>query len=196
MITIGLTGGVATGKSTVGKLLSGKGIEVISSDELAHLAMMPGNTGYHEIVSEFGHKILMTDGKINRKLLGEIVFKDETARKRLEQIIHPQVISAIKQGIERSSKQGEKLIVVEIPLLFEVGLTEIFDYIWVVSSTQERQLHRIFERDGLTEAEAKKRIKVQLPLKDKEARADAVIFNNNGLDCLEKQVSNLLETLE
>lgn len=196
MITIGLTGGVATGKSTVGKILAQKGIEVISSDKLAHLAMRPGESVYYKILTEFGRQILLPDGKINRQLLGGIVFKDEAARNRLEQIIHPIVISGIQQGIERCSKDGIKIVVVEVPLLFEVGLTELFDYIWVVSATLESQLQRLFERDQLTEAEAKQRIAAQLPLEEKEKRADAVIKNNNGLDSLEKQVSTLLRTLE
>lgn len=196
MITIGLTGGIATGKSTVGKLLRQKGIEVISSDELAHRAMMPGEPGYYKIVTEFGREILLSGGEINRQLLGEIVFKDDTARKRLEQIVHPTVINGIRQELEHCSKQEIKLAVVEVPLLFEVGLTELFDYIWVVSSTFERQLQRILERDELTEAQARERIAAQMPLKEKEKKADVVIENNNGLDSLEEQVSILLKTLE
>lgn len=193
MIKIGLTGGMATGKSTVGMLLRQKGIPVISSDELAHQAMAPDGAVYHKIVSEFGPGILMADGKINRRFLGEIVFKDDVARKKLEQIVHPFVINGIRESIELYSKQGAKIVVVEVPLLFEVGLTDLFDQIWVVSSTLERQVQRIRIRDGLTEEEAKKRIAAQLPLEEKEKRADAVIKNNSGLDFLEKQVSILLE---
>ena len=196
MITIGLTGGIATGKSTVGKLLRHKGIEVISSDELAHRAIMPGESGYDKIVTEFGREIILPDGEIDRRLLGEIVFKNDNARKRLEQIVHPIVINGIQQDLKRCSKRGIKLAVVEVPLLFEVGLTELFDYIWVVSSTLERQLQRLLERDRLTEAQARERITTQLSLKEKERRADVVIENNNGLDSLEKQVSILLKTLE
>lgn len=196
MIKIGLTGGIATGKSTVGRILRQKGIIVISSDELAHQAMLPGSATYQLIVAEFSPKILTTDGEINRRLLGEIVFKDEAARKKLEQIVHPFVINGIRKSLELYSKQGVRIVVVEIPLLFEVGLTDLFDQIWVVSSTFESQLQRIHERDGLTEEEAKKRIAAQLPLKEKEKRADVVIKNDSNLDSLEKQVVALLRTLE
>lgn len=196
MIKIGLTGGIATGKSTVGRILRQKGIIVISSDELAHQAMLPGSAMYQRIVAEFSPKILTTDGEINRRLLGEIVFKDEAARKKLEQIVHPFVINGIRKSLELYSKQGVRIVVVEIPLLFEVGLTDLFDQIWVVSSTLESQLQRIQERDGLTKEEAKKRIATQLPLKEKEKRADVVIMNDRGLDSLEKQVVALLRTLE
>lgn len=196
MIKIGLTGGIATGKSTVGRILRQKGIIVISSDELAHQAMLPGSATYQLIVAEFSPKILTSDGEINRRLLGEIVFKDEAARKKLEQIVHPFVINGIRKSLEFYSKQGVRIVVVEIPLLFEVGLTDLFDQIWVVSSTFESQLQRIHERDGLTEEEAKKRIAAQLPLKEKEKRADVVIKNDSNLDSLEKQVVALLRTLE
>jgi dephospho-CoA kinase len=196
MIKIGLTGGIATGKSTVGRILRQKGIIVISSDKLAHQAMLPGSATYQRIVAEFSPKILTSDGEINRKLLGEIVFKDEAARKRLEQIVHPFVINGIRQSLELYSKQGVRIVVVEIPLLFEVGWMDLFDQIWVVSSTFESQLQRIQKRDSLTEEEAKKRIAAQLPLKEKEKRADVVIKNEHDLDSLEKQVVALLRTLE
>lgn len=196
MIKIGLTGGIATGKSTVGRILRQKGIIVISSDELAHRAMNPGSATYQRIVAEFSPKILTIDGEINRRLLGEIVFKDKVARKKLEQIVHPFVIKGIRESFELYSKQGVRIAVVEIPLLFEVGWMDLFDQIWVVSSTYESQLQRIHERDGLTEEEAKKRIATQLPLKEKEKRADVVITNDNNLDSLKKQVFTLLRTLE
>lgn len=196
MIAIGLTGGIATGKSTVGGILRRKGIEVVSADELAHQALLPGGGSYNSVVKEFGREILLPDGKINRKLLGEIVFKDDAARRRLEQLTHPVIIEAIKQRLESGARSGNKIIVVETPLLFEVGLYDLFDYIWVVSTTRERQLERICKRDRLTEAEAERRIAAQLPLEEKERKADAVIYNNNGLEALEKQVVDLLKTLE
>ncbi len=197
MITIGLTGGVATGKSTVAKILKEKRIEVINSDELAHLAMAPEGPAYDKILSEFGPAILSSDRKINRRQLGEIVFKDEAARKRLEGIVHPIVIKGIRQALDGYAKGGTRMVVVEVPLLFEAGLMDLFDHIWVVSSPYERQLQRLLERDRLTEVEAKERIEAQLPLEEKKKRADAVIENNNnGLDSLEKQVSTLLRTLE
>lgn len=196
MITVGLTGGIATGKSTVAKVLRQKGIAVISSDELAHQAIEPGGPAYEQVIAGFGSAVLTPDGKINRRLLGEIVFQDQAARKRLEGIVHPVVIKGIRQELERYSKDGAQIVVVEVPLLFEVGLEDLFDYVWVVSASHEHQLQRILERDRLTEVEARERIAAQMSLEEKEKRADAVIKNDNGLDSLEKQVSTLLRTLE
>lgn len=196
MITVGLTGGIATGKSTVAKVLRQKGIAVISSDELAHQAIEPGGPAYERVIAGFGSAVLSPDGKINRRLLGEMVFKDQAARKRLEGIVHPIVIEGIRQELERYSKDGAQIVVVEVPLLFEVGLEDLFDYVWVVSASYEHQLQRVLERDRLTEVEARERIAAQMSLEEKEKRADAVIKNDNALDSLEKQVSTLLRTLE
>lgn len=196
MIAVGLTGGVATGKSTVAKVMRQKGIAVINSDELAHQAIEPGGPAYEQVVADFGSEVLLPDGKINRRLLGEIVFGDQAARKRLEGIVHPIVIEGIRQELEHYSKDGAQIVVVEVPLLFEVGLMNLFDYVWVVSASYEHQLRRILERDRLTEVKAKERIAAQMSLEDKKKRADAVITNDNGLDSLEKQVSTLLRTLE
>jgi dephospho-CoA kinase len=196
MIVIGLTGGIATGKSSVAKILHRQGVAVISSDELAHQAIAPGGPAYAQTTAEFGPEVLSSDGKINRRLLGEKVFKDRAARERLEEIIHPIVIKEIQKQLKRYSESGAQIVVVEAPLLFEVGLTELFDYIWVVSASYERQLQRLMKRDRLTEIEAKQRIAAQMSLAEKEKRADAVIINNNGLDSLEGQVSTLIRTLE
>jgi dephospho-CoA kinase len=196
MIAIGLTGGVATGKSTVAKLLQVKGIAVVNSDELAHQAMAPGEPAYDQIITDFGPGVLSPERKINRRLLGEIVFKDRDARKRLEEIVHPIVIKWIRQELERLARDGAPIVVVEVPLLFEAGLMDMFDYIWVVSSSYERQLQRLQERDRLTEVAAKERIAAQMSLAEKEKRADAVIRNDGGLDSLEEQLSTLLRTLE
>lgn len=196
MIKIGLTGGVATGKSTVAKILKEKGTEIISSDELAHKAMAPGGPAYDGVISQFGPEILLSDGKIDRRLLGEIVFKDESARKRLESIIHPIVLKGIIEGFEDYSKQRAKIVIVEVPLLFEVGWMDLFDYIWVIYSPYERQLERLIQRDHLSEIQAKERIASQMPLEEKKKRADVVIQNDNDLGSLEKQVITLLKTME
>ncbi|MGE5604412.1 MAG: dephospho-CoA kinase [Bacteroidota bacterium] len=196
MIAIGLTGGVATGKSTVAKLLHEKGIAIVSSDELAHQAMAPGGPAYDRIITEFGSKVVLPDGKINRRLLGEIVFKDQAARKSLEGIVHPIVIRGIREELESHSRSGAQIVVVEVPLLFEAGLMDLFDYVWVVSSSYKRQLQRLQERDRLTKDEAEERIAAQMSLSEKEKRADAVIKNDDGLDSLEEQLSTLLRTLE
>jgi dephospho-CoA kinase len=194
--TIGLTGGIACGKSCVTKILTKHGIKVISADELARQAIEPDTTAYVEVLKEFGNNIIRKDGQIDRQKLGEIVFEDHQARKQLENIIHPVVITEIKDQIKLWEKNGLNLLVVEVPLIFEVGITDLFDQVWVVSASLEKQLQRIQTRDQLTIEDAKRRISAQLPLASKEAKADVVIYNNKGLSDLEEQVQLLIKTVE
>ncbi len=196
MITIGLTGGIATGKSTVSKLLREQGIPVLSADELAHQAIAPGADGFHQVVSHFGARVLNPAGAIDRKVLGEIVFDDPESRRSLEQIIHPRVIAAIEVKQQVAAATGVNIFVVEVPLLFEVGLTGLFDRIWVVSMKPELQKQRLMERSQLTAAEAEQRIAAQLPLSVKEGKADLVIYNNKGFSELQREVIEALKTLE
>jgi dephospho-CoA kinase len=195
MVTIGLTGGIATGKSTVGAILKELKVPLIDSDELAHQAMEPGAPGYSEIIRRFGVGIVGENGWIDRKQLGRIVFDDPAARNDLEQIIHPRVIAAIKRSLEEYRMAGQTLAVVEIPLLFEVGLTDLVDRIWVVSVSPEIQLQRLIERGGLSEAEARLRISAQLPLELKEGKADVVIYNNKGVSDLRSEVVKILNSM-
>jgi dephospho-CoA kinase len=163
IITIGLTGGIACGKSSVLKIIAKYGVKIISADELAHRALELDNPGYQNVINEFGYSIINENGQIDRKKLGAIVFTDNQARKRLESIIHPIVISEIKEQILFWRSQGLKILVVEVPLLFEVGMADLFDQVWVVSATFEEQLQRLQTRDHLSAEEACGRIKAQLP---------------------------------
>lgn len=195
MLSIGLTGGIATGKSSVAEILRQKGIPVLSADDLAHQALDPEAAAFPLVVAEFGKGILDPDGNIDRQRLGRIVFKDSEARRRLEAIIHPVVIDEIQTELIRAGERGIKLMVVEVPLLFEAGMEDQFDYVWVVSAPARLQLQRLQERDGLSKAEAQERINSQWPLGLKEAKADAVIQNSGNLQDLEIQVSRLLQDL-
>jgi dephospho-CoA kinase len=194
--TIGLTGGIASGKSSVAQILKRKDITVINADDISHQAIEPGNQAYFEVVKEFGAAILEVGGKIDRKKLGKIVFSNNQARQKLESIIHPVVIQTIREWITRSQKNGLKLLVVEVPLLFEVGIEDLFDLIWVVSISSLEQFRRLQERDGLSGEEANRRMAVQLPMAFKESKADVVIYNNQGLTELENQVIQLLKIVE
>lgn len=195
MVVIGLTGGIATGKSTVAEIIKQFGIDVISSDDLVHHLMKQGQPVYQQIILEFGEKIIDKSGNIDRKLLGEIVFADAELRRKLEAIVHPAVIQDIQRKIEAHRLIGTKLFVIEVPLLFEAGLKKMFDLIWVVSTTREQQMGRLQERNHLTELEAENRISAQLPLKLKEEKADAVIFNQQDTEYLKRRLKELLMNL-
>lgn len=193
---IGLTGGIACGKSSVSKLLDQNGIKVINADELAHRAIEPDGPAYSAVVKEFGCGIVKEDGHIDRRKLGEIVFRDRDARKRLESFVHPVVMAEIKQAIQQAKEAGPGILVIEIQLLFEVGWEDLFDQIWVVSASIEEQLKRLQERDQLTKEKAMMRIAAQLPLSRKVDKADVVIDNSKGFSDLEAQVLHLIKTVE
>lgn len=196
IISIGLTGGIATGKSAVCQILAELGIPVIDADRLAHQAMEPGAIGYRSVLERFGRSILGPDGKIDRQALGAIVFADAQARRDLEGIIHPLVIEAIRERIRAAREAGERVLVVEVPLLFEVDLAGMFDRVWVVSSGDAIQRERLASRNHFSAAEAERRIAAQIPLPDKEGKADRVIYNNKGFSELKGEVLEALQSLE
>ena len=195
MKTIGLTGGIATGKSTVGSILRELGIPVYSADQLAHDAIRKGTPLYHQILAEWGQELLREDGEIDRKQLGKIVFADAAERRKLEGMIHPVVIAEIQRMISEGKQRGEPVLVFEVPLLFEVNLEGLFDLVWVVSLPPEEQLNRLMRRDRLTRAEAIQRVNAQLPLAIKEGKADAVINDQFDLDTVRKQIIKILNSI-
>jgi dephospho-CoA kinase len=194
--TIGITGGIGSGKSSVAGILAKMGFVVISADAVAHAELEKGKDAYAKIVDHFGAAILGPDGQINRRALGKIVFDDSLTRQKLESILHPMVIADIQKQIACFSKSGQKAVFVEVPLLFEVGMERMFDEVWVVSVSPEEQMKRLAERDKLSGRDIRRRISAQLPLAEKETRADRVINNNCGMADLERQVNDLLHTLE
>lgn len=192
MKAIGLTGGIASGKSTVCDILKEQGVSVISADELAHQAICKGTVLYGQIVRQFGPGILAATGEIDRKKLGEIVFADPGLRKKLEQLIHPVVIGEMEKIIETGRSSQIPLMVFEIPLLFETGMESNFDEVWVISVLSATQEERLKKRNNLTAAEVKERIAAQLPLNIKEGKADRIIYNNGGIDETRVQVDRIL----
>ncbi len=195
---IGVTGGIATGKSTVVKILRSLGAKTLSADEIAREVLAIGTPGYYEVVSEFGKEILKVDGEIDRRKLAEIVFSDSERRKRLEEITHPQIIGAIRRQIDEFRNyyiDTDDVLVVEIPLLFEVGLTDIVDLIIVVAAEQETQVNRLTSMIGVSYDEARRRIDAQLPLDAKISGADVVIWNDDSPEKLEREVKRLVGEL-
>lgn len=176
ILRVGLTGGIASGKTTVGNRLSELGAFVIDADMLAHKLMMRGQAAYEPVVSEFGEKILSEDGQISRPALGRIVFGDEASRLRLQSIVHPLVRAESDRLIERhADSSNSRVAVFDAALLVESGLYREFHKLIVTSCSRNTQIRRILARDGLTMDDAEARIDAQQPLSSKLAVADHVI---------------------
>jgi len=189
---IGLTGSIASGKSTVSKMLKKKGFPIVDADEIARLVVEPGSPVLLEISRVFGQWILHADGSLNRAKLGERIFGNIEERQKLNSIIHP----AIRQEMLRQKEQwistGANTVIMDIPLLFESKLQSFVDKIIVVSVTPEIQKERLIARNVLSEEEADKRIRSQLPIEEKELSADAVLFNNGPVEETECQLTEIL----
>lgn len=194
---IGITGGIATGKSTVVAYLRQKGYSVIDSDLLAREVVAPGSEGLDEIQAFFGADIML-DGELNRQRLGEIVFQDETMRHALNDIVHPLVYRAVKERIDYSQ---EAIVFVDSPLLFE-GLEKAesygirYDEVWLIDLDEETQLERLVARNGLSEMEAKNRMKAQWPMEKKRELADVILDNRSSRELLYRQVDAEMKRIE
>ncbi len=192
---IGLTGGIASGKSTVAAILRELGAPIVDADVLARQVVEPGQPAYDDIVREFGRDVLAADGSIDRKLLGARIFGDAAARARLNAITHPRIGAAGQAEIARHVAAGAPVVIYEAALIVENGLWRGLDGLIVVSASPEAQLARTLARDGLDESAARARLAAQLPLADKLAVADHVIDNSGTLDETRAQVAALWKRL-
>ena len=174
---VGLTGGIASGKSAVARIWRDLGITVVDADLLAREAVVPGSVGLERVQSMFGSKVLLPDGSMDRAAIGRLVFSDPQALAALNGIIHPLVAHLAK---ERLSAAPGPYVVYDVPLLVETGGHKTVDKVVVVAAEEALQVARIQKRDGLDETEARQRIASQLPLEDKVVVADYIIRNNNG----------------
>ena len=184
---VALTGGIGSGKSLAGEYFASLGAVVVDSDQLARDVVERGTPGFDEIVSHFGDEILR-DGEINRAALADIVFRDERARKKLEEIIHPAIRASV-EALVRSLPQ-DAIIINQIPLLVETNGAERFDYVIAISTPLELRKSRIRER-GLRESEIEARIAAQVTDSEREAIADFIIFNDADKDSLLRQVEDI-----
>ncbi|MFS0561046.1 dephospho-CoA kinase [Terribacillus sp. 179-K 1B1 HS] len=190
-IVIGLTGGIASGKSTVSELFREYDIPVIDADVVAREVVEPGEPALAAIVEAFGAEILLPDGTLDRPKLGSIIFPDPGKRETLNGIVHPVVRERMTAERDRL-KPLHPAVVLDIPLLFEGNQLHLVDKVVVVSVDFEVQLERLMHRNNLTEQEALDRIASQMPLADKVARADAIIDNNGSKEDTKKQLKQLL----
>jgi dephospho-CoA kinase len=195
MLKVGLTGGIATGKSYVAAKLRARRIPVLDADALAHGVMAPGTEATMAIAARFGADILSPDGSVNRAKLGPIVFADAAARRELEAIIHPAVHRATEAGIRAFELTGEyPMAVVDVPLLFETGGEKKFDRVIVTTCPVALQMQRMLER-GLTEEAARQRLAAQLPADQKTSRADYVIDTSGSFIETDRQIDAVLASL-
>jgi dephospho-CoA kinase len=191
-LIIGLTGGIASGKSTISNMLKDMGITVIDADVEARLAVEKGEPAYQKIIAAFGEEILQLNGDIDRPKLGAVIFFDEEKRQILNGIVHPEVRNRMKQQIEKAIGNHEEVIVLDIPLLFESKLTFMADKTLLVYVDPETQLNRLMERNSLTKEDAAARIQSQMPLAEKVKLAHAVIDNNGTIEESRKQLIEIL----
>lgn len=188
---VGLTGGIATGKSHVRAEFERLGVPTIDADLLARDAVAPGTPGLSRVVERFGPAVIGPDGALNRKKLASIVFSDAQARRDLEAIVHPQVRAATDRWFASLHGSSHAFAVADIPLLYEVGLETRFDAVIVVACDEGTQRRRVVERDGVSDAEARRRIGAQLPIDEKVRRADYVIWTDASLADTTRQVQEV-----
>ncbi len=191
---IGLTGSIGTGKSTVTRYLKSKGLPVIDADVLAKRCLEVGAAGHAEVVETFGVSYLAADGTIDRVKLGERVFSDESARVKLNAIVHPKVRAMMWEAYEALSA-SHPIVFADVPLLIESEMTSIFDSIWVVYATYEQSLKRIVARDGCSTTLAAQKLNAQMSIEDKIAFANTVVYNDTTTDELYEQIDRLLAAL-
>jgi dephospho-CoA kinase len=190
---VGLTGGVASGKSTVSAILAGLGAVVIDADLLAREVVAPGSDGLRELVAEFGPDVLTEDGNLDRAAMGATVFADEAARRRLEAVIHPRVRARAAQ-LEAEARKDD-IVVHDIPLLAETGQGDSFDAVVVVDVPVETQVDRMVRQRGLSREEAEGRVRAQASREQRRAIATYVIDNTGTLENLRDRVTEVFEEL-
>ncbi len=191
MKVIGLTGGIASGKSTVARLLEELGAPVIDADTLAREAVLPGTDSLAAIVARFGNRMLQADGSLDRAALGRTVFALPEARKELEGIIHPEVRRLARLQLQGLKESGAPVAFYMAPLLMEAGADTLCDEIWVVDLDEASQLQRVTARDGMSPDEARQRMEAQMPLAEKAARGDVVVNNRGTVEELAAQLEEL-----
>lgn len=192
MDVYGLTGGIGSGKSAVAELLEQYGIPVVSADELARVVVARGSEGLNDVVTAFGDGVLDERGELDRRKMASIVFNDPAKRQQLESILHPRIRERFEQVLDAIEKSGHQVAVYEVPLLFEKNLQGDMKAVILVTADEAIRIKRVCGRDGVTEAEVRARMAVQLPEEVKRRRADYVLVNDGSADDLRREVEFLL----
>jgi dephospho-CoA kinase len=192
---VGLTGGVSTGKTTILMCLKELGAVVFSADDASHRLTAPGGEALPAIRETFGDAVFLPDGALDRRALGEIVFRDPACRRALEAIIHPAVQRNTLHEIEEAGEEGARIVFMEVPLLYETGMDALCGEVWVAYLDAESQTLRLMNRDRLTREQAEARIQSQMPLEEKAKRADVVIKTDKPVPEVQKEVAHLYRDL-
>ena len=196
MLLIGLTGNIASGKSTVAQLLSERGATIIDSDILARRAVEVDTPAYREIIKRWGNEILASDGTLDRAALRRRVFKDPLQLEELNRLTHPEVMRLRDRLVADARRRGDRMVVCDIPLLFERHLADEFERIVLVDAPRPLRLERLVRERGLGETEAMDMIVAQMPAELKRARADFIIDNDSTLAALERRVDDVWSQLD
>ena len=192
MYTIGLTGGIGTGKSEVLSILHDLGASTVQADLLAHEIYSPGKPAWQDIIHTFGSEILTAEHQINRKKLGEIVFADKNKLSKLNQIVHPRIFEHLKELIEKQEMAGVRLLVIEAAILIEAEWTEIVDSVWVVKASKSIIIDRLKGKTTLSEKQITQRINAQISDAKRQEKANEIITNNGDKSELRDQVRKLI----
>jgi dephospho-CoA kinase len=191
MKVIGLTGGIGSGKSTVSKYLQELGAVLIDADQVGHAAYQPDTETWREVVATFGEQILTSDGNIDRKKLGVIVFSNPESLEKLNRIVHPRMYEMMKAQIDEYRQQGVKVVVLEAAILLEAGWTPLVDEVWVTIAPESTVVERTRERTGLPKEQILARIRSQMSSEERAKHADVVISNDGSMDELKIKVKQL-----
>lgn len=194
-LKLGVTGGVGSGKSVVCEYLARKGLTVISADDLARQAVMPGTAAYEKIVNHFGFGVVSENGDLDRKKLRTMITRDGDAKKKLESFVHPEVFMLMDVEFQAASRRGDPVVVVEVPLLFELGLKPFFDLTLTVCAGKEIRIKRMMQRDQVSHADAESLLGIQLPEDEKIRQSDFNIDNNCDMEQLNELMEKFYQTL-
>lgn len=196
MKVIGLTGGIASGKSTASRYFAQNGIPVLDADIMAREVVLPGMPALREIAEAFGESMLLITGELDRKALGRIVFNDAEALHRLNQIMHPRIKERLLDALEAiEESKTYKSVVIDAALLFEAGWESIADETWLLLLDEDKQCQRLVDRNGMSDDEARRMIATQMSLNQKKARAQVWIDNNGSMPDLYHQLDELIVTI-
>jgi dephospho-CoA kinase len=197
VVVVGLTGGAGSGKTTVSRILAEKGAYIVDADQIARKVVDPGSPVLQEVVNRFGKEILCGSGTIDRKKLAGIVFCDPSKRALLNEILHPRILEEIERRIEEIGRQNDTaVIIIDAPLLIEMGYHRKMDKVIVVTATREQQVERLTKRDGMTPDQAQRILSSQLPLEEKLQAADFIIRNEGPLENTARTTEEIFKALQ